>query len=696
MNWQASEMKIKQRKKSLSLNLLHWTFFTALAVGILLSIFQVIYAAQHTRQILERDGQRILTMFADPARQALYNLDAEMAVQVVKGLSHHEAIRKITIGHPKEVALAEQERPLQQGAYRFITDTFLAPEKIFSLALEEQQNDKNYYYGDLTIVIDTAPYAADFIKEAVIVFVSGILRALLLALVFHLIYRALLTKPLASMVESISSINPDRPSQSQLKPIKGHEYNELGLWIQKTNQLFASIERNTYLRHEAESNLMRLSQVDHLTGLPNRQELQVQLEQALLQARAANNSVAIMCVGLDGFKGVNERYTYQTGDWLLNAFAQRIATHFADDIKLFARLGGDQFVVLQSNVEHPYQSASLAQNILKVLDLPFVLVPSVDVGEVKICLSATIGITLYPDDADDAENLLQKAEQTMMLAKSGARNRYQFYIASIDREMRKRRQLESDLKEAISKGQMNVVYQPQVCYSTGKVFGAEALLRWQHPEYGWIAPDIFIPLAEQSGSIVAIGGWVLEQVCQQLTVWLQEERLQGFKVAVNLSTVQLHHSSLAIQVARLLEVHQLPAGCLEVEVTETSLMQDVNTAKRNLQALRNVAVSIAIDDFGTGYSSLSYLKSMPLDKIKIDRSFVQDALTSEDDATIVRTIIQLGHSLGLKVLAEGIETKEMEDFVVSLGCDEGQGYYYSKPASPLVIGTFLQDYALAR
>lgn len=689
-------MKIKQRKQSLSLNLLHWTFFTALAVGILLSIFQVIYTAQHARQVIERDGQRILTMFADPSRQALYNLDAEMAEQVVKGLLHHEAIRKITIGHPQETPLAEHERPLQQGVYRFITDPIFASQKTFTLALEEQQNGQLEYYGNIEIIIDTAPYGVTFIHEAVIVFISGILRALVLALVFHLIYRALLTKPLADMVENISSINPDRPSQTQLKPIKGHENNELGVWIQKTNQLFASIERNTHLRHEAENNLMRLSQVDHLTGLPNRQELQIQLEQALLRAEAANNSVAIMCVGLDGFKGVNERYTYQTGDWLLNAFAQRIATHFADDIKLFSRLGGDQFVALQADVEHPYQSASLAQKILKALELPFVIAPSAEIGEVKICLSATIGIALYPDDAEDAENLIQKAEQTMMLAKSGSRNRYQFYIASIDREMRKRRQLENDLKEAIGKGQMNVVYQPQICYSTGKFFGAEALLRWQHPEFGWIAPDTFIPLAEQSGSIVAIGGWVLEQVCQQLTTWLKEENMQGFKVAVNLSTVQLHHTSLAVQVARLLEVHQLPAGSLEVEVTETSLMQDVNAAKRNLQALRNIAVSIAIDDFGTGYSSLSYLKSMPLDKIKIDRSFVQDALTSEDDATIVRAIIQLGHSLGLKVLAEGIETKEMEDFVVSLGCDEGQGYYYSKPASPLIIGQLLKDYALAR
>ncbi len=689
-------MKIKQRSQSLSLNLLYWTFFTALAVGIVLSVLQVVYAAAHARETIERDGQRTLTMFAEPARQALYNLDAEMAGQVVKGLLQHEAIRKITIGHPQEMPLAEQERPLQQGVYRFITDPIFSPQQIFALALEGQQDDQLEYYGRIEIVIDTAPYGGAFVQEAVIVFISGVLRALVLALVFHLIYRALLTKPLADMMENIANINPDRPSQSKLKPIKGHENNELGVWIQKTNQLFASIERNTYLRHEAETNLMRLSQIDYLTGLPNRHELQLQLEKALLHAQSANNSVAIMCVGLDGFKGVNERYTYQTGDWLLNAFAQRIATHFADDIKLFSRLGGDQFVALQADVEHPYQSASLAQKILKALELPFVIVPSAEIGEVKICLSATIGIALYPDDAEDAENLIQKAEQTMMLAKSGSRNRYQFYIASIDREMRKRRQLENDLKEAIGKGQMNVVYQPQICYSTGKFFGAEALLRWQHPEFGWIAPDTFIPLAEQSGSIVAIGGWVLEQVCQQLTTWLKEENMQGFKVAVNLSTVQLHHTSLAVQVARLLEVHQLPAGSLEVEVTETSLMQDVNAAKRNLQALRNIAVSIAIDDFGTGYSSLSYLKSMPLDKIKIDRSFVQDALTSEDDATIVRAIIQLGHSLGLKVLAEGIETKEMEDFVVSLGCDEGQGYYYSKPASPLIIGQLLKDYALAR
>lgn len=689
-------MGVKQRSQSLSLNLLHWTFFTALAVGILLSVLQVIYTAQQVQHDIERDGQRILTMFAVPSRQALYNLDADLAEQVVKGLLQHEAIHKVRIGHPDEIPLAEQQRPLQQGYFRLISDLFFAQQRTYSLALDHVQPSGTEYYGDLDITLDTAPYGLSFIGESVIILVSGVLRALALALILHLIYRRLLTRPLTVMLDNISAINPDRPGQSLLKTIKGHEHNELGAWIKKINQLFASIERNTHLRYEAENNLMRLSQVDYLTGLPNRQELQVQLEQVLLQKNNPDSSLAVMCIGLDGFKGVNERYTYQTGDWLLNAFAQRMATHFSNEIKLFARLGGDQFVALQDEVEHPYKVAKLAQRLLKVLEQPFVLVQEESADEVQVRLSATIGIALAPEDAEDAENLLQKAEQTMLLAKSGSRNRYQFYIASIDREMRKRRQMEIDLKSAISLQQLKVVYQPQVCYKSAKVFGAEALLRWQHPEYGWVPPDLFIPLAEQSGSIIEIGTWVLEQVCQQLSIWLQDERHQGFKVAVNLSTVQLHYAHLAAEIARLLEVHQLPAGCLEVEVTETSLMQDINAAQQNLQALRAVAVSIAIDDFGTGYSSLSYLRSMPLDKIKIDRSFVQQAINSEDDATIVRTIIQLGHSLGLKVLAEGIENKEMEDFVVSLGCDEGQGYYYSKPAPAALIGKFLTGNALAR
>jgi EAL domain-containing protein (putative c-di-GMP-specific phosphodiesterase class I) len=301
-----------------------------------------------------------------------------------------------------------------------------------------------------------------------------------------------------------------------------------------------------------------------------------------------------------------------------------------------------------------------------------------------------LGITLFPSDSDSAEELLQKAEQTMTLAKRRSRNRYQFYIASVDREMRHRRELSKDLLNAQELGQLHLVYQPQLSYPDRAVCGVEVLLRWTHPVHGAIAPDFFIPIAEQSRCILSIGAWVLDEACRQLREW-HDQGFDNLRMAVNLSTVQLHHANLPSQVDQLLRRYRLPAGSLELEITETGLMEDIGTAAQNLLSLRRAGALIAIDDFGTGYSSLSYLKSLPLDKIKIDRSFVRDLSEDEDDATIVRTIIQLARNLGMQVLAEGVETSAQERYVIEQGCDEGQGYFYSKPLAAADLTVFLRQ-----
>jgi diguanylate cyclase (GGDEF)-like protein len=393
--------------------------------------------------------------------------------------------------------------------------------------------------------------------------------------------------------------------------------------------------------------------------------------------------VAVLCVGLDDFKGINEQFSYQTGDQLLIALADRLRSH-SGRLGALARLGGDQFALVQADIEQPYEAAELAQSVLDDLEVPF----SLEQQEVR--LRATIGITLFPEDGDSTEKLLQKAEQTMTLAKSRSRNRYQFYIASVDSEMRRRRELEKDLREALNRGEMHLVYQPQVDYHDHRVVGVEALLRWQHPQHGFVPPDLFIPLAEQNGSIIPIGEWVLDQACRQLREW-HDQGFSELRMAINLSTVQLHHAELPRVVNNLLQVYRLPQRSLEMEVTETGLMEDISTAAQHLLSLRRSGALIAIDDFGTGYSSLSYLKSLPLDKIKIDKSFVQDVLEDEDDATIVRAIIQLARNLGMQVIAEGVETAEQEAYIIAQGCNEGQGYLYSKPLPARELTLYLKQ-----
>lgn len=656
-------------RNSLSRKLLRVVLLSALAVGLVLSCAQIIFGAYKTRQLIEADAQRILRMTRDPSTQAIYSLDREMGAQVMEGLFQHESIRMASIGHPDEGMLALKIRPPIDLPTRWLTDPILHRDRQFSIPLIGKP-PYNEYYGELRITLDTAQYGQEFVNDSIVIFIVGILRALTLGFVLFLIYQWLLTRPLTKLIEHLARINPDRPGEHKLPMIRGHESNELGLWVETANGLLASIEHNMHLRQEAESSLYRMTQYDSLTGLPNRQQLQSQLDHILDEARRMQRRVAVLCLGLDDFKGVNEQYSYQAGDCLLKALADRLRGS-AGRLGALARLGGDQFVLVLSGIEQPYEAAELAQALLDDLENP------IEFDGDPIRLRATIGITLYPEDGDNTEKLLQKAEQTMTLAKSRSRNRYQFYVASIDSEMRARRELEKDLSEALKRNEFHLVYQPQVDYRQNRITGVEALIRWKHPQGKLVPPDLFIPLAEQNGSIIEIGKWVLDQACSQLRQW-HAEGYTGLRVAVNLSTVQLRHPQLPQMIGELLQKHQLPAETLELEVTETGLMEDIDAAAHNLHSLRRSGALIAIDDFGTGYSSLSYLKSLPLDKIKIDKSFVQD-IGQDEGATIVRAVIQLGKSLGMTVIAEGVETPEQEAYLIAEGCQEGQGYYYSKP-----------------
>ena len=669
-------------KNSLSVKLLRVVLLSALVVGVVLSCAQIVYDAYKTRQAVATDAGRILDMFRDPSTQAVYSLDREMGMQVIEGLFQDKAVRMASIGHPNETLLAEKTRDLAATPTRWLTDPILGQERSFTTQLVGR-SPYSEYYGDLRITLDTATYGEGFLTNSLIIFISGVLRALAMGMVLYLVYHWLLTKPLSRIIEHLTSINPDRPSEHQLPLLKGHEKNELGIWVTTANQLLSSIERNTHLRHEAESSLLRMAQYDFLTGLPNRQQLQQQLDRILVDSGRVQHRVAVLCVGLDDFKGINEQFSYQAGDQLLLALADRLRGH-SGRLGALARLGGDQFALVQADIEQPYEAAELAQSILDDLEAPF----AVDQQEIR--LRATIGITLFPEDGDSTEKLLQKAEQTMTLAKTRSRNRYQFYIASVDSEMRRRRELEKDLREALVRNQFHLVYQPQISYRDQRVVGVEALIRWTHPEHGFVPPDQFIPLAEQNGTIIAIGEWVLDQACKQLREW-HDQGFTDLRMAVNLSTVQLHHAELPRVVNNLLQIHRLPPRSLELEVTETGLMEDISTAAQHLLSLRRSGALIAIDDFGTGYSSLSYLKSLPLDKIKIDKSFVQDLLDDDDDATIVRAIIQLGKSLGMQVIAEGVETAEQESYIISEGCHEGQGYHYSKPLPARELGAYLKQ-----
>lgn len=416
----------------------------------------------------------------------------------------------------------------------------------------------------------------------------------------------------------------------------------------------------------SEEQLNHLAHHDALTDLPNRLLLTERLNQALKHAQRNNEQLAVIFLDLDNFKHINDSLGHSIGDELLKQVASILtSTVRAEDT--VARIGGDEFVILISSVESPSNVASIATSIASALDQPLFI------QEREIHVTCSIGISLYPRDGDSATTLLRNADAAMYRAKEAGRNNYQFYTEELTRNAFERVLLENNLGKAIANNEFVLLYQPQLDIHTRKVIGAEALIRWNHPELGLITPDRFIPLAEETGLIMDIGKWVLETACKQAKSWSDAGVAFG-KVSVNIAGPQVRRGGLPEQVRDILLENKLDPRALELEVTEGFIMQQAEFAIQQLHALRNMRVSIAIDDFGTGYSSLSYLKQLPIDKLKIDKSFVRDIPQDADDMAIANAVIALARSLDLTVIAEGVETEEQAHFLASHGCDEMQGY----------------------
>ncbi|ADE12742.1 PAS domain S-box protein [Sideroxydans lithotrophicus] len=423
---------------------------------------------------------------------------------------------------------------------------------------------------------------------------------------------------------------------------------------------------------QTEAEREHLAHYDPLTDLPNRLLLRSHLTHALAQAKRHHNQVGVLYLDLDRFKNINDSLGYQVGDELLVTLTERLTMHMRSE-DLLARLGGDEFLLVLEHINEPEDSAIVARSLLETLAQPFVLH-----GEREIFIGASIGISIFPNDGDSAEQLIQHADAAMHQAKTLGRNTYHFYTEDLSRASNEHLELENRLRHAITANQLRVYYQPQVDIATGHIIGAEALVRWQDPERGLVQPGQFIPLAEETGLIGAIGEWVLKETCLQGMRWI-DAGLPFLTLAVNLSPHQFLRGNIAGLISKVLAETGFPADRLELELTESALMQQGEDVIKMLHLLRAQDIRLAIDDFGTGYSSLSYLKRFPLDILKIDKSFVDDIPFHQDDMEIAATIIAMGHILGFKVLAEGVETREQLEFLQARGCDLYQGYLTSPP-----------------
>ncbi|RWC77508.1 EAL domain-containing protein [Mesorhizobium sp. M00.F.Ca.ET.151.01.1.1] len=429
-------------------------------------------------------------------------------------------------------------------------------------------------------------------------------------------------------------------------------------------------------RRLAEERMTHLAHHDTLTGLPNRSMFRERLDHALEDVAAT--PLAIFSLDLDRFKAVNDTWGHPAGDWLLKSVAERLLRCLRNDADMIARFGGDEFVVIQSNSVGIADAEKLAKRIVEAIAKPFR-----DKSR-EMHVGVSLGIAVFPADGRDADTLLKNADTALYRAKSEGRNLYRFFEPGMDAAVQARRALEVDLETALPRQEFDLDFQPIMNIASGEIIGAEALMRWHSPARGKVAPDDFIPVAEETGLIVPLGEWALRKACATAASWPP-----GLRIAVNVSAVQLKSSGFARAVISALAFSGVPAGQLELEITETVLMDESKAVLKTLRQLRELGIRIALDDFGTGYSSLGYLRRFPVDKIKIDRSFIRD-MGNRDTAAIVRSIIGLGTELGIVVTAEGVETERQLDMLRDNGCVEAQGYLIGVPSKAADIQRLLK------
>ena len=642
-----TSFKVENR---LGYRILRWILAVALISGVVVSAIQVVLDARRVSEDLDSHANQTIAMVKDAATQAVFSIDADLAKQVVDGLFAREAVHLAQILHTNDEPLSSRERPLTESAFRPLINWIFGADLEFRKALARNDNSDTVY-GYFVVHYDTLPAAHMWLSRAIVTFTSVIATAVILGMVLFFVFHMLLTRPLLRIVHSVKQVDPAHPDDRLIDKPAGHEKDELGLWVSATNTLLTAIGDSQKRHREAEDKVNRLARYDQLTGLLSRDSFMELLKTDLEESKLNHTLLSVIVCGIDDFKSINDQCGFRTGDQTLQTVADRLTNSLNGSRFTVARLGGDQFVIVEKGLKDGFQAADTAEAILAGIS------ENIGVEGQNISITATLGIALYPSDAIQPDRLLQSAEQTMMLAKQKGRDHFQFYVASTDQEIRDRKQLEKDLSQALALHQFHLVYQPQVNLLTKRVIGAEALLRWEHPVRGLVPPDYFIPVAENNGSIVEIG----------------QDRIVD-------------------DILGTLKRHNIPAGRLELEVTETSFMTNLADAVAKLYALNRAGISIAVDDFGTGYSSLTYLKKMPVQHLKIDKQFIRDLLVNEEDTQIANTIIDLGKSLNMTVVAEGVETAEQESYLSQRGCKLAQGYFFSKPLRPADFEIFVQSF----
>ncbi len=527
--------------------------------------------------------------------------------------------------------------------------------------------------------------------RSLLLFTAAIVAAIFLAMLFAQFLLKPLQHAIANPLDRLSQLM-HRVSENKDYTLRSEHHDgddEIGMLAREFNHMLARIhqhkaelETELELRREVEVRLEQLAHYDNTTQLPNRYYFNESLTRAISLSARTGKATGLMFIDLDNFKIVNDTLGHHNGDLLLKDAAQRIGNALrANDV--VCRIGGDEFAVILEDLDTPSLAGTVAAKIIDVLSGSFLL------EDKEVYIGASIGISVCPDDATDIATLLRSADAAMYHAKERGKNNYQYYNSALEARALKRLSLESGLRRALEFGELLLHYQPQIDVQTNRIVGFEALLRWQPPESGMISPVEFIPVAEETGMIVAIGEWVLRTACHQAKIW-QDTIAPELTISVNLSGRQFREPEIVEHVLAIVDETGIEPHLLDLELTESTLMDNSDIVLNQMSRMREAGMLISIDDFGTGYSSLSYLKRFPISTLKIDRSFVQDIPDDSDDIAITQAIIAMGKNFGVMLVAEGVETQEQMDFLREQGCDRVQGFLFSRPVPAEVAEALLR------
>lgn len=647
-------------KKSLALTQAIIALILSIIIGLLVSGITLNHHLSDQRQSAIEFGQEILTAAEGGAINAVWTLDPALAEQVIKSMTALGIVQEASLSDNRGKVLASEKKTYQETKWfiSWITDNVIGNEIKSEKALVYKNGSSKRQVGLLTIKLNLTPIAQNIMAFATSVIITSLLQAVTIALALLWLSSFLLTSPLHRISESISKIDTENPDGLALSKLPINSENEMGQLISHINQMIQGlINAQVQLRH--------LATRDPLTNRLNRTLISDRLTQAIIKAQREKTIVAVLFIDMDRFKDINDSLGHDVGDILLIEVANRLIKVLRSNDSI-GRLGGDEFLVVIEGANEAHEVIRTVQRIDEILTRPFFLQGR------EIRTSGSIGISIYPDNGQDTLKLMRCADLAMYEAKSSGEH-WHFFADDMSERVETRLKIEAALSHAVDNNEFNLHYQPKINTHTGELIGCEALLRWDNNP-STTSVEGFIKIAEESGSIIAIGDWVLEKACIQIKNW--EKKHGGLSVAVNVSARQMQEENYVERVSSTIKKHGVNPKFLELEITETVILKALDKSFVTLTKLRNMGIRISVDDFGTGYCSLSYLSRLPVDILKIDRSFVSGEHPSK---AVLEMIIAMAKALGLKTIAEGVETQEQKDWLQKEGCDFLQGYLISKP-----------------